>query len=50
MVFTSFIGSQMDLEVNECEGNANDGSLPMALYNEVEQVSATPATPSRFGR
>ncbi|KAK1417704.1 hypothetical protein QVD17_26838 [Tagetes erecta] len=43
-------GSQMDLEVNECEGNGNDGSLDMVLYNEAEQVSATPATPSRFGR
>ncbi|KAJ0700316.1 putative transcription factor Tesmin family [Helianthus annuus] len=43
-------GSEMDPEVNECEGNASDGSLQMALYNESEPVSATPATPSRFGR
>ncbi|KAD6795504.1 hypothetical protein E3N88_06400 [Mikania micrantha] len=43
-------GLEMDLEVNECEGNAGDGSLQMVLYNEAEQVSATPATPSRLGR
>lgn len=46
-------GSEMDVEVNavdECEGNGGDGSLQMVLQNETEQVSATPATPSRFGR
>ncbi|KAK9070947.1 hypothetical protein SSX86_009515 [Deinandra increscens subsp. villosa] len=43
-------GSEMDLEVNEGEGNGSDGSLQMILYNESETVSATPATPSRFGR
>lgn len=43
----------MDPEMNvldECEGDGSDGSLQMVLYNEAEQVSATPATPSRFGR
>lgn len=47
-------GSEMDLEVNvvdDCEGNLTDGSLQkMAMHNEAEPVSATPATPSRFGR
>ncbi|XP_024978880.1 protein tesmin/TSO1-like CXC 2 isoform X2 [Cynara cardunculus var. scolymus] len=47
-------GSEMDLEVNvvdDCEGNVTDGSLQkMAMHNEAEPVSATPATPSRFGR
>ncbi|KAI7748532.1 hypothetical protein M8C21_024100 [Ambrosia artemisiifolia] len=43
-------GSEMDPEVNECEGNGSDGSLQMVLYTEAEPVSATPATPSRFGR
>ncbi|XP_076958131.1 protein tesmin/TSO1-like CXC 2 isoform X2 [Bidens hawaiensis] len=42
--------SEMDPEVNECEANASDGSLQMVLYNEAELLSATPATPSRFGR
>ncbi|KAJ9538228.1 hypothetical protein OSB04_030961 [Centaurea solstitialis] len=49
-----FIGSEMDLEVNvvdDFEGNVTDGSLQkMAILNEAEPVSATPATPSRFGR
>ncbi|KAI3774436.1 hypothetical protein L1987_48991 [Smallanthus sonchifolius] len=43
-------GSEIELEVNECEGNGSDGSLQMVLYNETEPVSATPATPSHFGR
>ncbi|XP_024978879.1 protein tesmin/TSO1-like CXC 2 isoform X1 [Cynara cardunculus var. scolymus] len=51
---SAFIGSEMDLEVNvvdDCEGNVTDGSLQkMAMHNEAEPVSATPATPSRFGR
>ncbi|XP_076903063.1 protein tesmin/TSO1-like CXC 2 [Bidens hawaiensis] len=42
--------SEMDQEVNECEANVSDGSLQTVLYNETELVSATPATPSRFGR
>ncbi|XP_071691531.1 protein tesmin/TSO1-like CXC 2 [Rutidosis leptorrhynchoides] len=46
-------GSEMDPEMHvldECEVNASDGSLQMVLYSEAEQISATPATPSRFGR
>ena len=49
-----YIGSEMDLEVNvvdDCEGNVTDASLQkMAILNEAEPVSSTPATPSRFGR
>lgn len=50
---SDFIGSEMDVEMNvadEGEGNGSDGSLQMILHNEGEHVSATPATPSRFGR
>lgn len=47
-------GSEMDLDpnlVDECEGNGTDGRFQkMAIHHEVEPVSATPATPSRFGR
>ncbi|XP_071716943.1 protein tesmin/TSO1-like CXC 2 [Rutidosis leptorrhynchoides] len=46
-------GPEMDPETNvldECEVNESDESLPMVLYNKAEQVSATAATPSRFGR
>nr|GEX40433.1 protein tesmin/TSO1-like CXC 2 isoform X2 [Tanacetum cinerariifolium] len=46
-------GSEMDLEVNhadESEGIGSDGSLQMVLHTEAEPISATPATPSRFGR
>ncbi|KAI3712427.1 hypothetical protein L1987_70983 [Smallanthus sonchifolius] len=43
-------GSDMDLEANECDRNGGDGSLPMVLHIEADPVSATPATPSRFGR
>ncbi|GJV39559.1 tesmin/TSO1-like CXC 2 isoform X2 [Tanacetum coccineum] len=49
----AFIGSEMDLEVNhadESEGIGSDGSLQMVLHTEAEPISATPATPSRFGR
>ncbi|XP_076944044.1 protein tesmin/TSO1-like CXC 2 [Bidens hawaiensis] len=42
-------GSEMDLEVNECDENGSDGSLQTGLHIEAELVSATPATPSRFG-
>lgn len=53
-----FVGSEMDLEVNpadESEGIGSDGSLQMVLHSEAEgisatPISATPASPSRFGR
>ncbi|XP_023730306.1 protein tesmin/TSO1-like CXC 2 isoform X2 [Lactuca sativa] len=47
-------GSEMDPEMNvvdECEGNGTDGRFQkMAIHHEVEPISATPPTPSRFGR
>lgn len=47
-------GSEMDPEMNvvdECEGIGTDGRFQkMAIHHEVDTVSATPATPSRFGR
>nr|XP_043625015.1 protein tesmin/TSO1-like CXC 2 [Erigeron canadensis] len=46
-------GFEMDPDVNavdECEGNGTDGNLQMVLHNEADLISATPATPSRFGR
>ncbi|KAJ0442920.1 putative transcription factor Tesmin family [Helianthus annuus] len=42
-------GSDMDLEGNECDTNGSDGSLQTVFHTEAEPVSATPATPSRFG-